>query len=154
MLHFNRDRRLTASDVLDPFIVPENPQRLGDRLVDARGADLDRVFNSSEIEAGNPARLQGHTRDLSYSRFLRQAATTPVSSSFFWAFSNRIKYIFGFELSPEFGTPKRMTYDGTLAAVSIRPSPNLWVLEIQVKHPSKLFGGFFEDLLLMDNDQS
>jgi Xaa-Pro aminopeptidase len=46
--------------------------------------------------------------------------------------------------------PHSAYYDGTLAAVSIRPSPNLWVLEIQVKHPSKPFGGFFEDLLLAD----
>jgi Xaa-Pro aminopeptidase len=47
--------------------------------------------------------------------------------------------------------PHSAYYDGTLAAVSIRPSPNLWVLEIQVKHPSKPFGGFFEDLLLTDD---
>jgi hypothetical protein len=58
MLYFNRDRRLTVPDILDPFIVPENPQSLGDRLVDASGAHLDRVFHSSEIEAGNFARLQ------------------------------------------------------------------------------------------------
>jgi Xaa-Pro aminopeptidase len=48
--------------------------------------------------------------------------------------------------------PHSAYYDGTLAAVSIRPSPNLWVLEIQVKHSSKPFGGFFEDLLLTDAD--
>jgi Xaa-Pro aminopeptidase len=48
--------------------------------------------------------------------------------------------------------PHSAYYDGTLAAVSIRPSPNLWVLEVQVKHPSKPFGGFFEDLLLADAD--
>jgi Xaa-Pro aminopeptidase len=46
--------------------------------------------------------------------------------------------------------PHSAYYDGTLAAVSIRPSPNLWVLEVQVKHPTKPFGGFFEDLLLSD----
>jgi Xaa-Pro aminopeptidase len=48
--------------------------------------------------------------------------------------------------------PHSAYYDGTLAAVSIRPSPNLWVLEVQVKHPTKPFGGFFEDLLLSDSD--
>jgi Metallopeptidase family M24 len=47
--------------------------------------------------------------------------------------------------------PHSAYYDGTLAAVSIRPSPNLWVLEVQVKHPTKPFGGFFEDLLLSDS---
>jgi Xaa-Pro aminopeptidase len=44
--------------------------------------------------------------------------------------------------------PHSAYYDGTLAAVSIRPSPNLWVLEVQIKHPEKPFGAFFEDLLL------
>jgi Xaa-Pro aminopeptidase len=48
--------------------------------------------------------------------------------------------------------PHSAYYDGTLAAVSIRPSPNLWVLEIQIRHPTKSFGGFFEDLLLRDTD--
>ena len=33
MLYFNRDGRLTAPDVLDPIIIAENPQSLGDRLV-------------------------------------------------------------------------------------------------------------------------
>jgi hypothetical protein len=60
----NKDRRLTAPDVLDPFIVTENPQSLGYRLVNAADAHLDRVFNASEIETRNLARLQSHTHDL------------------------------------------------------------------------------------------
>ena len=48
--------------------------------------------------------------------------------------------------------PHSAYYDGTLAAVSIRPSPNLWVLETQIRHPTKPIGGFFEDLLLEDAD--
>ena len=48
--------------------------------------------------------------------------------------------------------PHSAYYDGTLAAVSIRPSPNLWVLEVQVRHATKPIGGFFEDLLLEDKD--
>src|SRR5271155_3848514 len=46
MLYFNRDPRLAAPDVLDPFIVAENPERLSDRLVDAAGAHLRRAFHS------------------------------------------------------------------------------------------------------------
>ena len=61
MLHFNRDRRLIASDVLDPFIVTENPQRLCDHLIEVAGAHLDRALNSWEIDAGNFARLQDHS---------------------------------------------------------------------------------------------
>jgi hypothetical protein len=67
-----RDRRLTTPDVLDPFIVTENLQSLGYRLIDGAGAHLDRVFDNSEIKAGNFARLQSHKDDLSCSLFIRQ----------------------------------------------------------------------------------
>jgi hypothetical protein len=61
LLYFNEDQRLTAPAVFDLFIIMRNSQGLGDRLIEAAGADLDRVFNSLEIDAGNFARLQGHT---------------------------------------------------------------------------------------------
>jgi len=47
--------------------------------------------------------------------------------------------------------PHRAHYDGTLADVDFAPSDLLWVLEIQIKHPDRPFGGFFEDLLLYDD---
>jgi hypothetical protein len=72
MLYFNRDRRLAAPDVLDPFIVTENPQGLGDRLIDAAGAHLDSVFNALMVDAGNSARFQSHPQRLSHSLFIRQ----------------------------------------------------------------------------------
>jgi Xaa-Pro aminopeptidase len=50
--------------------------------------------------------------------------------------------------------PHSAYYDGTLAAVSIRPSPNLWVLEVQIRHPTKPVGAFFEDLLLTSAEQN
>ena len=53
-----------APDVLDPFIVAEDPQRLGDRLVDAAGTNFNRMFNFLKIEAGHFARLQSHTDGL------------------------------------------------------------------------------------------
>jgi hypothetical protein len=37
-----------------------------------------------------------------------------------------------------------------MAAVDIRPNPNLWVLEIAIRHPVREFGAFYEDLLLDD----
>jgi methionyl aminopeptidase len=44
--------------------------------------------------------------------------------------------------------PHKTHFAGTLGSVSIHPSPNLWILEIQIRDPNKPFGGFFEDLLL------
>ena len=46
--------------------------------------------------------------------------------------------------------PHSAHYDGPMAEVGFRPSPNLWVLEIAIAHPDKTFGAFYEDLLLED----
>jgi hypothetical protein len=72
--YFNRDRRLTAPEVIDPLIVKENPQSLGNRLVDAPGTNFNRMFNFLKIETGNFARLQRRNDDLSFSFFLRQSS--------------------------------------------------------------------------------
>ncbi len=47
--------------------------------------------------------------------------------------------------------PHRAHYDGTLAEVDFTPSDLLWVLEVQIRHPDRPFGAFFEDLLLYDD---
>jgi methionyl aminopeptidase len=47
--------------------------------------------------------------------------------------------------------PHSAHYDGTLSEVDFTPSDLLWVLEIQIKHPDRPFGAFFEDLLLYDD---
>jgi Xaa-Pro aminopeptidase len=44
--------------------------------------------------------------------------------------------------------PHEAHYDGSLADADIRPNPNLWVLEIAIRHPTRKFGAFYEDLLL------
>ncbi|MBD2775346.1 hypothetical protein [Iningainema tapete] len=44
--------------------------------------------------------------------------------------------------------PHTAYYPGKLAAIPFRPNRNLWVLEIQIRHPQKPFGGFYEDILM------
>lgn len=46
--------------------------------------------------------------------------------------------------------PHEAIYAGPLAEIDFRPSPNLWVLEMAIAHPSGSFGAFYEDLLLED----
>jgi Xaa-Pro aminopeptidase len=46
--------------------------------------------------------------------------------------------------------PHSVHYDGPLAEVGFKPSPNQWVLEIAIADPSGAFGAFYEDLLLED----
>jgi hypothetical protein len=52
-------------NVLDPFIVTENLQSLGDRLVDTTGAHLDRVFNSRGDLSRKPCTSSEPRHDLS-----------------------------------------------------------------------------------------
>jgi Xaa-Pro aminopeptidase len=43
--------------------------------------------------------------------------------------------------------PHAAIHQGTLAKTAFTPAPDLWVLEIQIRHPTRPFGAFFEDLL-------
>lgn len=43
--------------------------------------------------------------------------------------------------------PHSAHYKGPLAEVDFNPAPDLWVLEIHIRHPERPFGAFFEDIL-------
>ena len=43
--------------------------------------------------------------------------------------------------------PHAIYFKGGLADVNFEPLPHAWVLEIQIRHPAKNFGAFYEDLL-------
>jgi Xaa-Pro aminopeptidase len=47
--------------------------------------------------------------------------------------------------------PHAAIFKGSLAEIDFVPSAGLWVLEIQIRHPSEPFGAFFEDILLDDS---
>lgn len=47
--------------------------------------------------------------------------------------------------------PHAAVYEGPLADVEFSPQALLWVLEIHIRHPTKAFGAFFEDMLLDDS---
>lgn len=44
--------------------------------------------------------------------------------------------------------PHAIYKDGKLGDFDARPAPGLWILEIQIAHPTKAFGAFYEDLLV------
>lgn len=44
--------------------------------------------------------------------------------------------------------PHEALYSGSLSATHFPPTSSLWVLEIQIRHPERPFGAFYEDLLL------
>jgi Xaa-Pro aminopeptidase len=39
-------------------------------------------------------------------------------------------------------------YEGPLHEITFTPSPNIWMIEIHIRHPDNKFGAFFEDLLI------
>ena len=43
--------------------------------------------------------------------------------------------------------PHSIHKGGDLAELAAAPSPDLWILEIQIAHPTEPFGAFYEDLL-------
>jgi Xaa-Pro aminopeptidase len=43
--------------------------------------------------------------------------------------------------------PHQLFFRGGLTEIDFTPSAGAWILEIQVRHPSRPFGAFFEDLL-------
>lgn len=43
--------------------------------------------------------------------------------------------------------PHALYHKGPIAKLDFTPSPYLWVLEIQIRHPERPFGAFYEDLL-------
>ena len=47
--------------------------------------------------------------------------------------------------------PHKALFNGKLRDVAFAPSDGLWVLEVQIRHPERDFGAFFEDLLLEDD---
>lgn len=59
-----------------------------------------------------------------------------------WRFNHAIK---GHRLGDY---PHSMHKGGDLGALDGRPTSGLWVLEIQIAHPTEPFGAFYEDLLV------
>ena len=49
--------------------------------------------------------------------------------------------------------PHAALHKGALAEAAFTPTANLWVLEIQIRHPERPFGAFYEDLLGADENR-
>ena len=71
-----------------------------------------------------------------------------------YEFAQQMSKEMGWELNLDLGGhrlgdfPHDVHYEGSLLSIPFSVSPKLWVLEIQIRHPEKPFGAFYEDLLL------
>jgi Xaa-Pro aminopeptidase len=43
--------------------------------------------------------------------------------------------------------PHQLYYKGSMLDADFTPSSHVWILEVQIRHPEKAFGAFYEDLL-------
>jgi len=155
-----------GSNTIKNFQEPSEQLRLADG--DIFFIDIGPVWDGTEGDGGetfvvgkhpdpNMSRCAGDVKRI-FHAVRNQWLTSKMTGKELYEFASRTATEMGWVLNLELtghrlsDFPHSAYYDGTLAAVSIRPSPNLWVLEIQIRHPTKPFGGFFEDLLLDDAD--
>lgn len=114
----------------------------GDTFVTGRDLDMGRLASDVK-ELWWAVREQWRYRGMTGDELYRFAAGAAESMG--WELDLGLT---GHRLS-EF--PHSAHYDGTLSEVPFRPSGSRWVLEIQIRHPEREIGGFFEDLLVDDD---
>lgn len=112
-------------DVGDTFVVGEAPERLA-------CAQAARTLSDEVAQAW---RTHGLSGEALYA-FAAERATAMG-----WRLNHAIK---GHRLSD---FPHVVHKGGDLGALDATPTSGLWVLEIQIAHPSEPFGAFYEDLL-------
>ena len=80
--------------------------------------------------------------------------TESVTGAALYDYATEVARSMGWKLAPgvdghRLGDfPHKAFHAGTLAGTSFPPATDLWVLEIQIRHPTLPFGAFYEDLLL------
>lgn len=140
-----------------------NPDvRLGEN--DCYFIDLGLVFDGHEGDVGDTftigqaperAACADAARDL-----FREVATAwrdrDLSGQALYAFAGQRAAAMGWRLNHAIkghrvgDFPHAVHKAGDLGDLDARPSDGLWILEIQLAHPSEPFGAFFEDLLTRD----
>ncbi len=124
--------------------------------------DIGPVWEGYEGDAGNTfvtgndADLQRCASDVKqiFYAVADKWKTEQYTGEALYQFAEQITKDLGWELNLDLSGhrlgdfPHEAYYKGSLAEIPFHPSPKLWVLEIQIWHPEKPFGAFFEDILL------
>lgn len=153
-VHFGRNTVKTLFDTPAPDVrLEEN---------DIYFIDIAPVWQGYEGDAGNTFVTGADTEMLRCStdvkRVFEQVAkkwkTERLSGNELYQYAEQTSQELGWQLNLNMNGhrlsdfPHTAYHSGKLADVSFCPSPALWVLEIQIRHPEKPFGAFFEDLLI------
>jgi Xaa-Pro aminopeptidase len=128
--------------------------------------DIGPIFDGCEGDAGDTM-VVGHDPDMAraavdvkilWQKVRARWLADGLTGRNLYAYATRAAQEMGWELNLEL-TGHRLSefphdahYDGTLSDVGFRPTAGKWVLEIQIRHPEKEFGAFFEDLLIEDDE--
>jgi ribosomal protein S18 acetylase RimI-like enzyme len=128
--------------------------------------DVGPIFNGCEGDVGatftvghDPEMLQARQDVVELWRRTRQAwLAGSLTGIALYEFAQRQATAMGWVLNldltghriSEF--PHASHYDGSLDIVPLTPNDRRWILEIQIRHRSRPFGAFYEDLLLADEE--
>lgn len=138
------------------------PVRLGEN--DIYFIDLGLVFKGHEGDAGDTF-VMGHApekqacADAARELFHLTAAAwrqQGLSGEALYAFAEERAQAMGWRLNHEIkghrvsDFPHAVHKAGDLGEYGERPSDGLWILEIQIAHPTEPYGAFYEDLLIRD----
>jgi len=106
---------------------------------------------------GNDPEMLGAQRDVRdlFSRARAKWLAHGLSGMALYDFAAAEAQAMGWELNLDMSGhrladfPHAVLHKGSLAETPFAPSPGLWVLEIQIRHPDRPFSAFYEDLLLV-----
>lgn len=80
--------------------------------------------------------------------------TEPATGVELYQYAVKMAKDLGWELNLDLGGhrlgdyPSGEHYEGPLSEITFHPSPNLWMVEVHIRHPEQQFGAFYEDLLV------
>lgn len=137
---------LKESDIFFIDIAP----RLGDWEGDG-GASFTVGDNAEHAQCAHDAEALFHDVRAVWQR-------DKLSGHDLYAYADKQARAMGWELNFDLGGhrlsdfPHATIHTGALADADFPPSAMRWILEIHIRHPSRQFGAFFEDMLLDDAD--
>lgn len=128
--------------------------------------DIGPVWKAWEADAGetfvvgNDEEMQRIVRDVHvvFDHVQRRWRDQGLTGQALYAEAGRITQELGWQLNLDMSGhrlaefPHSAHYMGSLAEAPFTPSPGLWMLEIQIRHPERPFSAFIEDLLLAPGD--
>lgn len=124
--------------------------------------DIGPVFDGHEADYGETFSFGSDQKYLKIAQDVKKAfAETkecweiyrPRGHELYEYLKNRVTHL-GYELNLKMNGhrlgdfPHAVYFKGKLGDIEKCPAPNLWVLEVLIRHPQEDFGAFFEDILL------